>query len=231
MPWLNTLFVPLYYSSLVVSDLCSDIPPSLPQIDLSTLNATANTLLQVLRVVAWPSLCECVPGTPSAVPPPLPTTPKPPGWPDPITFTCDPANLCASLEAIRGQLANLQTTLGLEYALTTLIQRYSLPFAFIPGAVHGPLTGQGTFKVSRLCGLRYQVVASDPNRPVTPDVPPYKWDLGWTSVTDDKGLLQERRVNRDSFDWLPKEMPMALTVGYSLTPGTTITIQELEAEP
>ena len=52
MPWLNTLFVPLYYSSLVVSDLCSDIPPSLPQIDLSTLNATANTLLQVLRVVA-----------------------------------------------------------------------------------------------------------------------------------------------------------------------------------
>jgi hypothetical protein len=230
LEWLAPVFAPLIGFDLVTTDLCSRPPPVVAPIDLSTLNATYATVLNILQVVAWPKLCQCVVGTPSPSSPPPFAPVEPTGWPPVVTFGCDPANICAALVEIQRSMFRLQTVLGENLQLTTLVQRYQLPFAFIPGTTHGPLTGQGSFNVSRLLGLEVTVLARPPGR-VTPDVPPYIWDLGWMSVTDGDAMLQERRVNRDNFTWLPPSMALTSSVGYSLNTGVSVDIQELKAEP
>lgn len=230
-PWLLPIFFPLLFSTVIIEELCAELPPPLPVIDLSTAQATANTALQIFKSVAWFTYCECTPGSPAPTPPPLPRPVEPPGWPTQPVFTCDPADICSSLVSIRNQLAQLQQALAQNVALTTLIQRYSLPFGLIPGLIHGPLSGQGQIAVSRLIGLRVFITTRPPNQPIIADVPPYVWNGGWISVTNAQGMLHERRVNRDSFDWLPDQMPLAETIGYSLTPGTQVLVQELLPEP
>lgn len=229
--WLLPIFLPFIGYDLVVSNLCSDIPPAQFPIDFSTLSASTGTVLKLLQIVAWPHLCECVPGTPTPTPPPPFNPVQPPGWPAQPIFSCDPADLCASIAAIRNQLFEIQTVLGSNLGLTTLLQRYQVPFAFIPGVAHGPLSLQGSFAVSRLVGLGIEVTASAPGHPDISDVPPYLWDRGWVSVTDNGAMLQERRVNRANFQWLPQGMGLVTSVGYSLTPGTQIRITELRPEP
>jgi len=228
--WLLQIFAPFIGFDLLSSDVCGQIPPTVA-IDLSTLNATAATVKNILYAVAWPHLCQCVPGSPTpSTPPPFAPT-QPTGWPPAVTFNCNNVDICATLVQIQSTLLQLQTVLGQELGLTTLIQRYQVPFAFIPGATHGPFTGKGTFKVPRIIGLRVQVTARDPNRFVIQDQPPYLWDLGFISATNSAEILLERRINREFIDWLPIGMALADTIGYSLTTGTTITVQELYAEP
>lgn len=229
--WLLPALIGAIGARIIVSELCSSIPPSLSEVSLETLQQTAAGSLQLIRALLWSGLCECAPGSPTPVPPPPFIPVEPPGWPAPPVYPCDPADLCASLEEIRRTLGQLQQVVGQNYELTTLVQRYQLPFAAIPGATHGPLSGQGSFQVPRCVGLRYAILNPGPGSFEIPDVPPYVWDVGWTSVTDDGAMLQERRVNRSRFDWLPPAMALTTTVGYSLKPGASITIQELYAEP
>lgn len=115
--------------------------------------------------------------------------------------------------------------------LVTLIQRYDVPFAYIPGASHVGLTGLGSFAISRLLGMRVHVTAHTSTRPDDQGNPPYVWDQGWMSVMDGNGMIQEKRISQSDFVWFPRLMQEATTFGYSLNPGTTITFEELLAEP
>lgn len=229
--WLLPTLAITIGADLLVETLCSDIPPVMPAIDSKIQNASLATALQVVRILAWPNFCECVPGTPSPNPPPTIVIVEPPGIVVPPTFPCDPAALCDAIVRIQQMLFQLQSSMASELSLTTTLQRYELPFAFQAGVSHGPVTGQGSFNISRLVGLNVQVTASAPGHPDIPDVPPYLWDRGWISVSDGGALLQERRVNRASFQWLPIGMPLCTSVGYSLTVGTSMVVQELLPEP
>jgi hypothetical protein len=44
-------------------------------------------------------------------------------------------------------------------------------------------------------------------------------------------MLQEQRITVDKRVWLPPAMDLCTLVGYSVGPGTTLRITELEAEP
>ena len=228
--WLLPIFAAFVGFDLLSSDVCASIPPVVA-IDLSTLNATAATVKNILYAVAWPHLCRCTAGTPTPSPPPPFQPIQPPGWPPAVSFNGSNVDVCATLVQIQSTLLQLQTVLGQDLGLTTLIQRYQVPFSFIPGATHGPLSGKGTFQVPRVIGLRLRVVSRDPNRFVIQDQPPYLWDLGFVSATNGSEILLERRVNREFIDWLPIGMALATTIGYSLTNLTSVTIQELYAEP
>ncbi len=214
-----------------VTGLCNNPPGQLPAINTTLLEASPDELLEVLRVIAWFNLCQCVPGSPDPSPYPQPPLQVPTSWPTAPTFPCDPADLCASISDIRLQVHNLQASLAAALQLVTLQQRYRLPFAYISGATHSHLTGAGGFAVSRLLGVRVAVTAKPAGGLVLEGNPPYVWNLGWLSVVDVNGMWQEQRLTRDLQLWFPDGMPAATRFQWDLFPNVEISVTELEAEP
>ena len=227
---LAPLFTAFWFSTLDARAVCGAQPPQVPPVQLGSLSDTIDTLRQYLYVVAWPNLCECVPGTPAPNPVPPPGLSVPTGFPTLPVLNCANTDLCSALVQIQQQLLALSNNLENELTLTTLLQRYTLPFAVVPGATHSGLSGSGSFRVDRLKGLRV-TVTSNPGTGEWPGNPPYVKDQGWISVSDTSQVfIQERRVAQSSFDWFPREMQMAEVVGYDFFPGIVASIQELEAE-
>ena len=230
VPLLAPMFTAFWYSTLDARVVCGSGPPTLPPIQLGTLEASLDTLRQYMYAVAWPNICECIPGTPGPTPYPPPGLTVPPGWPTVPTFSCDDTDVCASLVRIQQQLAALAQSMKQDYELVTLLQRYQLPFAVVAGANHSGLAGKGSFPVSRLKGVRVSIR----QRPTTPTLPgpiPYRFDLGWIAATDGTDvLLQEHRVSQDAFDWFPEDMQLATSFGYEFFPGVIADVLELQAE-
>jgi len=229
--WLGIAFQTLAGLVIDVAGLCGVGPPQVPQINTSLLEASMDERLLVFKRILWDNFCECVPGAPSPTPYPPYASPEPVTWPVAPTFPCDPADLCASLEAIRSDLNALIGTVAAQKTLVELLQRYSLPFAYISGAAHSNLTGEGTFQVSRLVGMQITATAIPPTQRALRGNPPYLLDLGWLSITDANGMLEEKRLTRQFLLWLPRLMPTALHFNYDLFDGVTVRAVELQAEP
>jgi hypothetical protein len=230
MPWLAPLFTALWFTSFNAQDLCGSGPPPFPVINLDTLEASAATVLQILKCVAWPNLCRCTPGTPIPTGYPPPSATQPVGWPVVPTINCAESDLCATLLGMQRQLAALQQALNSNLELTTLLQRYGLPFAFINGATH-QISASGSFAVSRLVGVKIVVTAAPGGLQQFTGVPSYISDLGWISLVTGEGLMDEVRLTRAEQYWFPRLMPLALSLGIGLREGVTVSVQELEAEP
>lgn len=230
-PWLGIAFQTLVGLVVDVPALCGVGPPQVPELSSGLLSASNDEKMNILKRILWDEFCECVPGSPTPDAYPLYTPTEPTAWPAAPTFPCDPADLCAALEAIRADLNALMGTAAATKTLVELVQRYELPFAYIRGAQHSGLIGQGSFAVSRLVGLDLDISA----RP-TPGLelrgnPPYLWDMGWVSISDTNGMIEEKRVTRDSMLWLPRLMATALTFSWDLFDGVVLDVAELQAEP
>jgi hypothetical protein len=161
-------------------------------------------------------------GTPIQPPPAL--TP-PVGFPTSPTLNCTTiGDVCAALAAMSRDISSI--ILNVE-----TLQQWGLPFASVDGAEHTDLVDAGSFPIARLLGLRVYVVATEPGRPVLPGNPPYLWDCGWMSINNADGMLEEKRVTRSGFTWLPRAMQLATSFNWSLTPGTVLTVIEIKPEP
>jgi hypothetical protein len=161
-------------------------------------------------------------GTPIGPPPPLP---PPVGFPTAPTLGCTTiADVCAALAAMSRDISSIILN-------TEVLQHWQLPFASVDGAEHTDLVDAGSFPIARLLGVRVYVVASQPGRPVLPGNPPYLWDCGWMSINNEDGMLEEKRVTRSGFTWLPRAMQLATSFNWSLTPGTVVTVVEIRTEP
>jgi hypothetical protein len=112
-----------------------------------------------------------------------------------------------------------------------LVQRYGLPFAYVLGASHSGISGAGTFAISRLLGMRVTITSDTSSHPTTPGTPTYIWDLGWMSIENGDGMIDEVRITRTNQMWFSRLFPTSLTFGYYLRDGVTATFQEIEAEP
>lgn len=229
--WLLTALASFVGLQLDAQKLCGSGPPPLPPISLETLSAAPQTLLQILEAVAWGNLCECRAGTPAPVPFPPPSAVQPPGWPSPITPACSNTDLCGLLTQVASQLTTVLSVLNSNYQLTTLVQRFRVPFAFIAGAAHGALTDSGTFAIPRLIGFEITVTSRPSDKPTFIGNPPYVADLGWVSVSEVDGMVQERRVSQDHFSWFPEIVGVADHFNWALQPNVVIRVTELQAEP
>lgn len=230
--WLGPFLSIFWYTYISISDLCAAGPPSLPTpVDSNDLVASATSLKRVLDAILWPTYCECLPGTPTPVPFPPPQLTVPPNQPPPPTFTCDPALICDTLIKIQQQLAALSAVASQTYQLTTLQQRYSLPFAYIRGATHSNITNSIAFAIPRLVGV--QIVVQQFPSPATTftGAPAYIADLGWVSILDNDGMLDEIRLTREVQVWIPPKMATASQLGLALREGVSVSVTELEAEP
>lgn len=229
--WLAPAFSVLAGIAIDITGLCGVGPPQVPQLNTSLLDATIDEKLTVFKRILWDQACECVPGAPTPQPYPPYQPSQPGGWPATPTFPCDPADLCASISQMKATLNALVGSVAATRTLVELLQRYGLPMAYIRGATHSDLTGDGSFAVSRLVGLDVDITTKPPNTRVVRGNPPYQWDMGWLSISDAGGMLDEKRLTRDSMLWLPHFMPTALTFSWDLFDGVVVRVTELEAEP
>lgn len=123
-----------------------------------------------------------------------------------------------------------QLMLQTAMQMLTLLQRYVLPFAYIQGTVHAGITGSGSFSVQSLSGIQTHVSAYPASLRTAGGFPTYIYDLGWLSILTADGLIDEHRLTRVDSVWQPRLMEEAITFGYFLNPGVTVTFTELQVE-
>jgi hypothetical protein len=230
LAWLAPVFTAFWFTTINAQDLCGALPPPWPTINLHTLETTYDSALKMLKAIMWPYVCECVPGTPAPSTPIPPSATQPTGWPAYPTFSCSNTDLCAAVLGIQKQLAAMQERLGQDLGLTTLIQRYRVPFAYIKGAKHSNLSASGSFSIPRCIGVLVEVKARTSETTLAGN-PPYLWDVGWMSILTADGTIEERRLVRTTQLWFPQTMQDATTFGFFCTTGTVIDVTELYAEP
>lgn len=230
LPWLAPFLTAAWFTRLDVADLCGTGPPPFPPIDLSTFTSSFSTVMDIVRCIAWPNVCRCKAGAPAPIPFPQPNPSQPPNLPPALTFGCSNADVCSALVQMQRQLAAIAQSIGVNLELTTLLQRYRLPFAYIVGALHSGLTDTGSFSIPRLIGMKIDVTERPAGVIVLPGNPAYEKDLGWLSVSDPDGMIQEIRLAREQITWFPELMSTATRFNYFLMPGVTVRASELEAE-
>ena len=166
---------------------------------------------------------DCSPGG-TTIPPPPDLLP-PPGWLPP------PAPICSDMQQVCNEVGRIGRIVDQIVLEGRLLQRWGKPFGYVEGTEHPDLASAGSFPVTRLLGMSVFVVTPPPGEPVLPGNPPYLWDCGWMSINDANGMLEEKRITRSGFGWFPRDMPLATSFNYALTPGTTVTTRELLPEP
>jgi hypothetical protein len=95
------------------------------------------------------------------------------------------------------------------------------------GTVHTGVTGAGTLAISNLVGVKIDITSGVPTNPELPGTPPYEFSVGWMSVSEPNGMLDEKRITRQHQVWLSGVTPYATVFGYYLNPGFTINVTEL----
>lgn len=224
-------FGALVGTAVDLSQLCQTPPGTMPVVNAELATWSYDEQLRFMKVVMWFTFCQCVPGTPAPTPFPVPVIEPGPNVPQLPTFPCDPADLCASIAAIRNTLFQVQQVVGQIAEATQLVQRYEVPFAYVLGAVHSNLVDQGGFALPRSVGLAITVTVVPEGQRALEGNPPYLWDLGWLAILDANGTIAEKRLSQQQFVWLHDAFPTATRFQYWLHPGVGVRVQELYAEP
>jgi hypothetical protein len=187
---------------------------------------------QWLLWAAWPYFCECVPGSPSPTSPPVVIQPPPTGVRPgpPVAISCTNNDLCSTLNSLALQLNALAQMLVTIRATDTLIQRQSVPFAYVPGTVHSGLSGTGTITVTDVLGLKVDSTSipgylSSNMAPV-----PSYFRLGELSMGTVDGWTRRVLVTHDPHLFLDIDGDID-RVGYLFELGVVATITELVREP
>jgi hypothetical protein len=107
----------------------------------------------------------------------------------------------------------------------------ALPPGYVVGDTHGPFTGSGAISVHQLVGMQIGVSAHPPNGLELEGQPPYLWNMGWASILNDDGMLDEKRITREGYVWLPPYMPLATSFTWTLRDEVEIYVQELLPVP
>jgi hypothetical protein len=145
------------------------------------------------------------------------------------TYTCG-ASSPLSLET---PCAPDTSTLGILQQLMNavkLLQRQLVPFAYIDGPAHAGLSGTGSFAVSGLLGVRWELTTLPATFQQDASVPPYIFNAGWVSLETADGFVDETRVHAEQQVWMPRvaAASQATIIGYRFAPGIVATMTELQ---
>jgi hypothetical protein len=126
----------------------------------------------------------------------------------------------------------MQSQIDQVLQMVTLIQRQIAPFAFIDGATHSGLTGEGTITLTDTRnGIRLALGSLPPSVGSISGNPDAIFEAGYVSLGDVDGWFSTRPIRSSPMTWQPRWMGAVTRIGYSLTPGVTASITELEREP
>ena len=116
-------------------------------------------------------------------------------------------------------------------ALVTLIQRQAAPFAYIAGTVHAGLSGNGHFAVQGLLGAKVSIDTFPSGVGLESGDPDVVWQGGWINWANADGAAAREWISASPLVSLPALAGQYTELHYSLPPGVTVTITELEREP
>jgi hypothetical protein len=170
-----------------------------------------------------PRLCA-VEALPNYDPDPPPALEPPTGYPEP------PDTDCSDGESICNKLDMLASKIDLAIARVDLIQRQLVPFAYVPGASHTGLAGQGSIAVQGILGLSVELTTLPAWIGSEGSTVPTLINAGWITLGTPDGNLPSRPITHDNFVLL--DVSGAITwVFYDFPPGVVATITELIREP
>lgn len=112
-----------------------------------------------------------------------------------------------------------------------LLQRQLAPFAYLSSTAHAGLTGAGTIAVQGLLGIRIDLTTIPASLHQDHSTPPFIFNVGWVSMEDSNGFIDEKRAHAQHQVWFPRIASDATLVGYSFSAGVVATITELQREP
>lgn len=115
--------------------------------------------------------------------------------------------------------------------LVTLIQRQSVPFAYVPSTVHSALSGAGDFAIQGLLGVRIEVTTLPTRAGLAGSSPTEYFDLGWVTFGTEDGYPHSVRIERDSQLVLPARCSVFTTFAYDVPADVAIRVTELLREP
>lgn len=120
--------------------------------------------------------------------------------------------------------------LNLILQAVTLIQRQAAAFAYVPGAAHSGLSGNGTITVSGLIGLKIDLTTTPSRLGTVLGDPIALWDAGWVNLGTTDGFGPRQFITSDPTIILPVSGAVTV-IGYSIPSDCTVTITELIREP
>ena len=126
------------------------------------------------------------------------------------------------------QMMGLLTQLA---TAVTLIQRQLAPFGYIASTVHSGLTGNGSFSVSDLLGMKASITAGSSLIGTTSGTPPELFDAGFISFGTSDGYSKSFRIDHNPTLMFPEDCGLYTLIGYTIPVGLTVSLTELVREP
>lgn len=115
--------------------------------------------------------------------------------------------------------------------LVTLMQRQLAPFAYIASTVHSGLTGDGSFSIQGLLGVKVALTTVPSSLGVADGTPEEHFDLGFITFGTADGYPHSIRLEHNPQLALPARCSAYTSLAYTLHPGVVATITELVREP
>jgi hypothetical protein len=124
-----------------------------------------------------------------------------------------------------------QATLDSILRIVTLIQRQSVPFAYVPGTVHTALSGSGVISISGLLGAKVAVTTMPGSLGTAGTSPVEYFDVGWVTFGTPDGYPTATRIEHNPQIILPARCSAYTDLAYDFHTGVVATITELVREP
>lgn len=115
--------------------------------------------------------------------------------------------------------------------LVTVIQRQHVPQAYVNGATHSGLTGDGSIAVSQLLGVKLSPSTIPSHFGVEAGNPDELWLDSWITWGNVDGWTPREFLRHSPQISLPANAHLYSELGYSFAPGLVVDVQELEPEP
>jgi len=124
----------------------------------------------------------------------------------------------------------LERRLDVILSYVQLLQRQLAPFAYVAGAVHAGLTGQGTLSISGLIGAKVVTTVRPGSLGEAGTTPTEYFDVGFITFGTPDGYPHSYRLEHDPYIVFPSRCSAFTELAYDLHPGVTVTITELVRE-
>jgi hypothetical protein len=116
-------------------------------------------------------------------------------------------------------------------SLLTLVQRQAAPFAYVNGASHSGLTGNGHLDVQGLLGAKVELTTVPGRLGIASGDPDTLFDAGFLRWGSSSGAATSQRIDTTPFLSFPGGAGQFTRISYSLAGGVVATITELVREP
>jgi hypothetical protein len=115
--------------------------------------------------------------------------------------------------------------------MVTLIQRQSVPFGYVPGAVHAGLSGTGSIAIAGILGAKMDITTLPASLGSSFTSPAEHFDVGFITWATPDGYPTSDRIEHQPTLSFPLRAGLYTELFYDLHPGVVVTITELLREP